>query len=165
MNAGHYSGDVLHVLRRIVPLALASLSLSIAVPAAAGAQQQDVGWWLAGYSATHWTVDWTDGTHFVADRCQTSCSDTTPVVDWWLPSYCLISSVSEGDGAGNPLTVRLQSSNPYRACLPSGSAWSDGWAVEGSSWVHPWYGRIDEQWVFPRDQTWPWSRGSVVRIW
>lgn len=147
------------VLLLVVPL------LALIVPSSAGAQQQDVAWWLAGYSATHWTADTDAGLHLVADRCITSCSDTAVVVDWWLPGFCRLVGLSEGDGAGTPLTLRLASSDPYRSCIPDGMAWSDGWNDDGFRWEHPWFVDVREQWVFPRDSSWPWSRGAVVRIW
>lgn len=147
------------VLSLVVPL------LALIVPSSAGAQAQDVAWWLGGYSAVHATLDMVDGTHLVIDRCMSSCSDTAVVVDWWLPAFCTLSGVSEGDGAGTPLTLRLVSWDPYRSCVPHGMAWSDGWNDEGFAWNHPWFVDSREQWAFPRDNAWPWSRGTVVRIW
>lgn len=149
---------------RRVPLLVAPL-LAFLMPAEAGAQAQDVGWWLAGYSATHWTFDGEWGTHFVADRCQLTCADTLTIVDWWLPANCSLSRVDQGDGQGTPLTVWLTSSDPYRSCIPDGMAWSDGWNDDGFAYVHPWYVDARELWVFPRDSSWPWSRGTVVRVW
>lgn len=150
-------------MRRV--LLLAALLLVLVVPGSAGAQAQDVGWWLAGYSATHWTMDLADGTHIVVDRCQTSCADTAGIINWWLPAQCQIVGLAEGDGVGTPLTIRLASSDPYRSCIPGGMAWSDGWNDDGFRWEHPWYVDAREQWVFPRDSSWPWSRGTVVRVW
>lgn len=150
-------------MRRV--LLLVAPLLAFIVPARAGAQQQDIGWYVAGFGATHWTVDLDEGMHIVIDRCQTSCADTLGIVNWWLPGFCRIVGLAAGDGAGEPLTVRLASYDPYRSCIPADMAWSDGWNDDGFMWEHPWYVDAREQWVFPRDSAWPWSRGTVVRIW
>jgi hypothetical protein len=150
-------------MRRV--LLLVAPLLAFIVPARAGAQAQDIGWYLAGFSATHWTADLDEGLHIVVDRCQTSCADTVGVINWWLPANCRIVGLTAGDGAGEPLTVRLGSYDPYRSCLPGDMAWSDGWNSDGFAWGHEWYVDRREQWVFPRDSAWPWSRGTVVRIW
>ena len=150
-------------MRRVLFL-LAAL-VALLVPAPAGAQAQDIGWVLGGYSAVHLTIDYADGVHIVADRCQTSCADTLVVANWWLPVFCTWAGMSSGDGAGEPLTIRLQSADPFRSCVPSGMAWSDGWNTEGYAYGHAWYTDVREQWVFPRDSSWPWSRGTIVRIW
>lgn len=64
-------------------------------------------------------------------------------------------TIEPGDMAGTSLRIRLRSVIPTGSCAPGAGVypWTDGW-----------YAQATEGYVFPRDASLPWSRGTVVEV-